>query len=260
MKLFLLFMLLFFTHVFSAHLTYYGPSGYIFVPSGFVAGYSKYTGFMDEDLSLAFRTSFLENKLEVSFSSVYLFVDEDDGYGPKKVAGGLLPVIPSVKWNIDDKSGNIARFGYSVGYTYVYGVYASATTQLIRTPILQPELTLAVSLRTERGYGFVGSRLQAADLRGNPLPIALTVEAGGAGSMSSIGVSEESFLAFGTELNLGRNLSVRCGYRMDPIYYNVDEDGKKTNDKKEGQNTDGSWSLRLEFHFDGVKNAGGKSQ
>ncbi|MCL2261057.1 MAG: hypothetical protein FWC15_06865 [Fibromonadales bacterium] len=258
-KLLLFFLLCFFSQAFSAHLTYYGPSGYIFVPSGFVAGYSKYTGFMDEDLSLAFRTSFLDNTLEISFSSVYLFVDEKDGYDPKKVADGLLPVIPSVKWNIDDKSGNIARFGYSVGYAYVYGVYAGATTQLIRTPVLQPELTLAVSLWTERGYGLVGSRLQTADLSGNPLPLAITAEAGWATSMSSIGVSEESFFAVGTELNLGRNLSLRCGYRMDPTYYNVDEDGKKI-DKKEGQNTDGSWSLRLEFHFDGVKSAGGKSQ
>ncbi|MCL2283051.1 MAG: hypothetical protein FWC26_07010 [Fibromonadales bacterium] len=261
-KLLLLFMLLFFSQIFGAHLTYYGPSGYIFVPSGYVAGYSKYTGFMDEELSLAFRSSFsfFGSEQELSFSSVYLFVDEDDGYGPKKVAGGLLPVIPSVKWNIEDKSGNIVRIGYSVGYTYVYGVYASATSQLIRTPILQPELTGAISLWTKRGYGLIGSRLQSADLRGNPLPFAVTAEAGWAGSMNSIGVTEESFFAFGTELNLGRNLSVRCGYRIDPFkYYDFDDNGKKIA-PKEGQNKDGSWSLRLEFHFDGVKNAGGNAK
>ena len=267
-KLLLLFALLFFSRGFCSHLTYYGPSGYTFVPNGFVAGDWKYAGFTGGELVslqnvrlypkyLAFKSSVFDNRLEISFSSVYLFVD-DDGYEPKKVASGLLPVIPALKWNLYDKSGDMVRIGYSLGYLYAYGAYFSATSQFIRSPVLQPELTLMFSLWTERGYGLVGSRLRAADLQGNPLPFAFTAEAGWASSMSLMFRTEESFIALGTELDLGKNLTLQGSYRQDPsTYYNFDENGNKES-KKDGQNTSGKWSLRLEFHFDGVKNAGGK--
>jgi hypothetical protein len=263
-------LLLFFSQGFCAHLTYYGPSGYIFVPDGFVAGDWKYTGFTGGEMVslqnvrlypkyMAFRSSALENKLEFSFSSVYLFVG-DNGYKPKKIVDGLLPIIPSLKWNIADKGGDMLRIGYSAGYMYAYGVYFSVTTKTINLPILQPELTLAASLWRERGYGMLGSRLQSANLQGNPLPLAFTAEAGWASSMSLVGKTEESFLAFGTELSLGRNITLMGGYRKDPSkYYNFDKSGNKESEK-EGQNTNGKWSLRLEFHFDGIKNAGGKKQ
>ncbi|MCL2100630.1 MAG: hypothetical protein FWH22_02815 [Fibromonadales bacterium] len=267
-KLFLLLALLFFAHGFCGNLTYYGPSGYTYVPSGFVASDWKYSGFTGGELVnlqnvrlypnyLAFRSSFFDDKLELSFSSVYLFVGEK-GYEPQKVANGLLPVIPAVKWNIEDKKGDLIRIGSSAGFVYAYGAYLSTTAQLINIPILQPDLTLAFSLWTERGYGLVGTRLQAADLRGNPLPFAFTAEAGWASSMSLMGRTEESFIAFGTELGLGRNLTLMGGYRKDPsTYYNYDENGNKE-DRKEGQNIDGKWSLRLEFYFDGLKKTGGK--
>ncbi|MDR2580434.1 MAG: hypothetical protein LBC85_05515 [Fibromonadaceae bacterium] len=267
-KLPLFLILLLFIQGFCANLTYYGPSGYAFVPNGFVAYDWKYSGFTGGELVslqnvrlypkyLAFRSSFLEEKLELSFSSVGLFVSSDDGYGPQRVANGLLPVIPAIKWNIADKNGDLVRVGYSVGYVFVYGTYFSVTTQ-IRTPILQPELTLVASLWTERGYGLVGSKLRGADLRGNPLPIAFTAEAGWASSMDLMGKTEESFIAFGSELNLGKNLMLVGNYRRDPsIYYNYDDAGNKESEKK-GQNTNGKWSLRLEFHFDGIKSAGGK--
>jgi hypothetical protein len=266
-KIQLLLLLLFFSHGFCA-LTYYGPSGYIFVPNGFVDGDWKYTGFTGGELVslqsmrlypkyIALRSSAFENKLEFSFSSVYSFVG-GSGYEPQKIESGLLPIAPSLKWNIADKSGNMARMGYSVGYVYAYGVYFSVTTKTIRLPILQPELTLAASLWTERGYGMLGSRLQSADLQGKPLPLAFTAETGWASSMNLMGKTEESFVAFGTELNLGRNITLMGTFRKDPsTYYNFDQNGNKEN-KKEGQNTSGKWSLRLEFHFDGVKNAGGE--
>jgi hypothetical protein len=268
-KLFLFLLLLFFSRGFCAHLTYYGPSGYIFVPNGFIAGDWKYAGFTGGEFVslqnlrlypryLAFRSSFFD-KLEVSLSSVYLFVG-DNGYEPRKIADGLLPIVPSIKWNIADKGGSVARIGYSVGLAYAYGAYFSVSSQFGSLPILQPELTLAVSLGTEQGYGMIGSRLQSTDLRGNPLPLAFTAEAGWASSMSLVGKTEESFIAFGTELDLGKNLTLMGSYRRDPAtYYNFDKNGNEES-RKDGQNKNGKWSLRLEFHFDGIKNAGGKEQ
>ena len=267
-KLLLFLLLLFFSKGFCTHLTYYGPSGYIFVPDGFVASDWKYTGFTGGEFVnlqsvrlypkyLALRSSFFDNKLEVSLSSVYLFVGSN-GYEPQKVADGLLPIVPSIKFSIADKDGSLARIGYSVGLAYAYGAYFSISSRFSRLPVLQPELTLAVSLGIERGFGMLGSRLRSADLHGNPLPLAFTAETGWASSMSLVGRTEESFVALGTELDLGRNLTLMGGYRRDPAaYYNFDENGNEIN-QKGNQNRNGKWSLRLEFHFDGIKNAGGK--
>jgi len=270
-RLLLFLLLLLFSKGFCAHLTYYGPSGYIFVPDGFVASDWKYTGFTGGELVslqnvrlypkyLAFRSSFFDDKLEVSLSSVYLFVG-DNGYEPQKLADGLLPLVPSIKWSIADKAflqGSLLRIGYSVGYVYAYGVYFSISSKTSDVPFLQPELTFAVSLGAERGFGMLGSRLRGADLHGNPLPLALTAEAGWASSMSLVGRTEESFVAFGAELDLGRNLTLMGGYRRDPAtYYSFDESGNEKN-QKDNQNKSGKWSLRLGFHFDGIKNVGGK--
>jgi len=266
--LLLFLLLLLFSKGFCAHLTYYGPSGYIFVPDGFIASDWKYTGFTGGELVslqnvrlypkyLAFRSSFFDDKLEVSLASAYSFVG-DDGYEPQKVADGLLPIVPSIKWSIADKNGSIVRIGYSAGYVYAYGVYFGISSNFPSLPVLQPELTLAVSLWTERGFGMLGSRFRTADLHGNPLPLAFTAEAGWASSMNLVGRTEESFVAFGTEFDLGKNLTLMGAYRRDPaIYYNFDKNGNKESEK-EHQNTSGKWSLRLEFHFDGIKNAGGK--
>lgn len=267
-KLLLILILLLITNAVSSRLTYYGPSGYSFVPSGFVSSDWKYSGFTGGEFAalqnmrlypkfLAFRTSLFSDRLEVSLSSTYEFVG-DDGYKVKKFADGLLPISPALKWNIADNRGKIVRVGYSLGVVYAYGLYFSITTQLGSLPILQPEFTGAFSLGPERGYGLVGGRLQTADLSGNALPLAFTAEAGWSSSMSSIGRTEEGFFAFGSELDLGRNLTLLGGFRVDPsTYYNYDDKGKETT-KKDGQNTGGKWSLRLEFHFDGVKNTGEK--
>jgi len=267
-RVFLLILVLFASYALCSRLTYYGPSGYAFVPNGFVAGDWKYAGFTGGELVrlqnvrlypkyLAFKTSLFDNKLEISLSSVYSFVGED-GYEPQKIAEGLLPIIPAVKWNIADESGELVRIGYSVGAMATYGIYFAATTQFFKFPVLQPEVTLAVSLWSERGYGMLGTRFRVADLQGKPLPLAFTSEGGWASSMSFVGQTEESFMAFGTELDLGKNITIIGGYRKDPAkYYYFDSDGNKEN-LKDGQNTSGRWSLKLEFRFDGIKNAGGK--
>jgi hypothetical protein len=270
MKFKLLFLLLFLivANAAASRLTYYGPSGYIFVPSGFVSNDWKYSGFTGGDFTalqnmrlypkfLAFRTSAFSDRLEIAVSSSYEFAG-DDGYKVKKLGAGLLPVSPSLKWNIADNEGRIVRMGYSAGIVYAYGLYGSITTQFGNLPILQPEFTFAISIGLERGYGMLGGRLQTANFSGEALPLAFTAEAGWSSSTNFIGKMEESFVAFGSELDLGRNLTLLGGFRLDPsTYYNFDNAGKKTT-PKEGQNTNGKWSLRLEFHFDGVKSTGEK--
>ncbi|MDR0517415.1 MAG: hypothetical protein LBH25_10275 [Fibromonadaceae bacterium] len=259
---------LFASQGFCSRLTYYGPGGYAFVPSGFVADDWKYAGFTGgEQVSLqnvrlypkylAFKTAWFDSRLETSLSSAYAFVG-NNGYEPHKIKDGLLPIVPAIKWSIGDNSGKYVRIGYSVGAMSPYGTYFSTTTRFFSFPILQPEFTLAVSLWTERGYGMFGSRLQLADLKGKALPLAFTAEGGWASSMNLVGQTEESFMAFGTELDLGNNLTLMGGYRKDPsTYYNYDSDGNKES-LKNNQNTGGKWSLRLEFHFDGIKSAGEK--
>jgi len=268
-KLLLLLLFLFFSQGICAHLTYYGPSGYTFVPDAFVADDWKYSGFTGGEFValqnvrlypkyLAFRSSFFGEKLEISFSSAYMFVG-DNGYKSHKVAEGLLPIVPALKWNVSDNSGKWVRVGTSAGYVYAYGGYFGVTTQLIKTPILQPEFTLAATTTLERGYGLIGGKLRGADFGGNPLPFAFTAEAGWASSIDLVGKTEESFLAFGSELDLGKNLTLSGAFRKDPAtYYNYDDSGNRKSEK-DGQNTQGKWSLRLNFHFDGIKHAGGKT-
>lgn len=238
--------------------TYYGASGYTFVPNGFVASDWKYAGFIGgeyvqlKNMRLypkyqAFRAVFFDKRLEIGLSTTYGFVDES-GYSPQKVFNGVLPIVPSIKWNIETQQRGVLSWGYSVGAMAPYGIYF-ATTGHLRTPILQPEITAAAGLFTQRGYGMVASRLQTANWQGEPLPIALTAEVGWASSMKQLGESEEAFAAYGLEVDLGRNLTLLGNFRHDPKIYRESEDGPE----KPHQNTDGKWSLRLEYHFNGIK-------
>lgn len=240
--------------------TYYGGSGYTFVPDGFVPADWKYAGFIGgEFVQLknvrlypkyqAFRAVFLDNRLEISLSSTYSFVDHD-GYGPRRVAEGLLPVVPGFKWNIDTQNRGPLRWGYSAGAMAPYGVYFASSAQL-RTPVLQPELTATAGLWTQRAYGMLGSRLQTADLGGKPLPLSFTGEIGWASSVELLGETEEAFIAYGVELDLGRNLTLLGNFRQDPkTYLEADSEVEKPN-----QNTNGKWSLRLDYHFNGIKSS-----
>jgi len=257
-KIILISLLLLASLVMAGGPSYYGGSGYTFVPDGFVPTDWKYAGFVGgEFVQLknvrlypkyqAFRGVLLDNRLEVSLSSTYGFVDED-GFGPKRVAGGLVPIVPGVKWNIDDQTRGPLHWGYSAGFMMPYGVYFSTTAQL-RTPILQPELTAAAGLLSERGYALLGSRLQTADFSGKPLPLAFTAETGWASSVELLGETEEAFIAYGLELDLGRNLTLMGHFRLDPKTY-LESDSEV---EKPHQNSDGKWSLRLEYHFNGIK-------
>lgn len=238
--------------------SYYGASGYAFVPDGFVASDWKYAGFMGGEFVqlknlrlypkfMAFRGVFLDNRLEISLSNTYGFVDSD-GYGAQRTPTGIMPVVPAIKWNIDTQEYSRLRWGYSVGAMAPYGVYFATSAQL-RTPVLQPELTATASLFSKRGYGMLGSRLQTADLSGKPLPLALTAEIGWASSVEKLGETEEAFFAYGVDLDLGRNLTLQGSFREDPKTYREAE----TLAEKPNQNSGGKWSLRLQYHFNGIK-------
>ena len=238
--------------------TYYGSSGYAFVPDGFVPADWKYAGFIGgEYVQLknvrlypkyqAFRGVFLDQRLELSLTSTYRFVD-NDGYGPQRVLNGLLPVIPALKWSLDNQDRGLLRWGYAAGWNAAYGAFLSGSANL-DFPLLRPDFTAALGLWTKRAYSMLGARLQAADLQGHPLPLAFTAEAGWASSVELLGETEEAFAAYGVELGLGRNLTLLGNFRHDPkTYMEADSDIEKPH-----QNTGGKWSLRLEYHFNGIK-------
>jgi hypothetical protein len=257
-KLFILPILLLAALVCAGGPTYYGVSGYTFVPDGFVPGDWKYAGFVGGEYVqlknvrlypkyITFRSVFFDNRLELSLSNTYAFVD-GDGYASKRIGDGLYPVVPGFKWSIDKQQRGVLHWGYSVGAMFPYGAIIATTVQL-RTPVLQPELTAAAGLNAARGYGMLGSRLQTADFSGKPLPLALTAELGGASSVEQLGETEEAFVAYGVELDLGRNLTLQGNFRKDPKAYRESE----SEIEKPNQNKEGKWSLRLEYHFNGIK-------
>ena len=245
--------------------SWYGPSGYSFIPDGFVDQGAKYGGyFAGEFVSLnnarlyprftALRWSGMSNRLELSLSSVYSFVN-DNGYGPRKIGDGLLPVCPSVKWSVQDQKRTWVRWAFAVGGMAPYGAYGATTVRGL-FPVLQPELTVVLASTLGTTYGLMGGRLRLADLSGKPLPLSLLGDAGWASSMKYLGETKEAFYSLGAEIEMGRNLVFSSVYRQDPREYrNVD-----TGLKLPSQNQDGRWSLKLEYRFDGVKQVEGGVQ
>jgi len=247
--------------------TMYGATGYTFVPDGFVDHGQNYGGyFAGEYVSLervrlyprflGLRTTAFSNRLEFTAASTWAFVTSGSGYEPKKIGDGLLPICPGIKWSVDDQQRTYVRWGYAVGLMFPYGAYGSATVRG-KLPILQPELTVAIgSTVLKTSYGMVGGRLRLADLHGNPLPLSFSGEGGWAGSMDQLGETEEAFYSLGAEMDMGRNLTLSLNWRKDPRTYLETE----TKDELEGQNKNGRWGLKLDYHFNGVKVAEGGKQ
>jgi len=240
--------------------TMYGATGYTFVPDGFVDHGQNYGGYFAGEYVnlervrlyprfLGLRFTAFSNRLEVTGASTYRFVNSEDGFLPRKIGDGLLPIVPGIKWNMDDQQRQYVRWGYSVGLMFPYGAYGAATVRG-KLPILQPELTVALgSTLLNTSYGMLGGRLRLADMEGNPLPLSFSGEGGWAGSMDQLGVTQEAFFAFGAELEMGRNLTWSVNWRRDPRTYLDDTTGVVL----AGQNTQGRWSLKLDYHFNGVK-------
>jgi TolB-like protein len=233
--------------------SYYGFSGYNFVPDGFVSSGWKYSGFIGGEYTtlknvrlypkyLGFRGVFFDERLELSLSSAYGMVDSN-GFSPRRVAKGLAPVVPALKWNFAEQGGRFVHWGWSVGVGAPYGVYAALSTQL-KAPVVQPDFTVAMSLHWEYAYGMFGVRLRAADLSGKPLPFALTAEGAWASSVEQLGTTLEEFFALGASVDLGRNITLLGSYRVDPNTKNAPN-----------PNDVGKWALRLEYHFSGIKSA-----
>jgi len=244
--------------------TFYGASGYSFVPDGFVDHGDRFGGyFAGEFVSLpsarlypkyvGLRMTTLADRLELSLSSTYAFVTTSDGYDPKKIGSGLVPIVPGLKWNIDDIHSTYVRWGYSAGAMFPYGAYFS-TTASSKFPILSPELTVAMATTFVQSMnGMIGGRLRVSDLDGKPLPVAFTGEGGWAGSTNGrLGETREAFWVLGLEVQMGRNIEFNVDWRKDPRTYK-----DSANVVLPGQNTDGVWSLKLDYHFNGVKQVKG---
>ena len=86
----------FVTSIFARN-TLNGPSGYFWVPNGFIAQDGKNSGSITGDgKSWNFGTVFWEDRLEFSISNYYAQKD-DEGYKAKRIG---LPLIPSLKLKI----------------------------------------------------------------------------------------------------------------------------------------------------------------
>ncbi|HSQ40678.1 MAG TPA: hypothetical protein VLM37_00195 [Fibrobacteraceae bacterium] len=245
--------------------SWYGPSGYAFVPDGFVNHGSSYGGFISGDFSgleradlypqyLGFRWSGFSDRLEITLSNCYGMVG-DDGYDPEDRRVKRAPVIPGIKWSIDDQNRQYVRIGLVVGAMFPYGLYCASTVQA-KNPILQPELTLGLATVLNTTYGLAGGRLRLADLQGRPLPLSFVADGGWAGYMKRLGEIREAFYSFGGEVEIGRNIVFSATLRKDPrTYKDLD-----THEILEHQNKSGRWSLKVDYHFDGVKQMDGEDK
>jgi hypothetical protein len=164
----------------------------------------------------------------------------------------LFPVIPGVKWSVEDQDRTYVRWGLAAGLMFPYGAYC-ATTVRGKLPILQPELSVGLGYNGKTTYGLTGGRLQLADLQGKPLPLAFIADAGWAGYMERLGAVREAFFSLGSEVNMGRNILFSATYRRDPRLY----EGFLSGNALIGQNQSGRWSLKLDYRFDGVKHVEG---
>lgn len=243
--------------------SYLGAMGYAFVPDAFVDHGRSYGGYFAGEWTslqkdrlypkyLGFYWTSQSKRLEIGLSSSYAFVTDDKGFDPQKIGNGLAPVIPAIKWNIDDQYYHQIRIAFAVGAMFPYGAYGAVTLKPDQWPWLQPELTLvAATTAVKSSHAMGGMRLYLADSQGKTLPLALSAETGWAGSMESLGKVSEGFYAYGLEVAMGRHLTLQILRRVDPNTYEHSSDPTQV----VGQNDQGRWSLKLDYSFNGVKSA-----
>jgi hypothetical protein len=265
MKHVILILLLVLSAQVRAQLTYFGPSGYSFVPNGFT-GSTPYGGSLSGALQsrdqldlfphkMSLIGSFMDERLEVSLSNTWSFVSSN-GFEERRISD--VPVtmfVPGLKWRLDLQKREWQEWGYVAGIMAPYGVYTAASWWA-KLPLLQPEFTLGVSIWSKKAYALGGARLTLADLSANPLPLAFIADGAWAGSTKMLGETEEGFFSLGMSLDLSRNISLQGVFRKDPsIYYSISE-SEVDRVRKDNQNTNGTWGMRMTYYFDGVKSVG----
>lgn len=241
--------------------TIYGSTGMAFVPNGWVGGPRNslsITGDFSESgkglypRRLAFRTTWWDERLELALSNTSRSMNKE-GYSLHKKD---LLLLPSFKWALDHHALGKLHWGYAAGFNMPYGAFFMSSASL-RTPLLQPEISLGLSMLLQRGYGLASASLRLADLQGRSLPVALFAEGAWAGSTNALGETEEGFISGGFNIAFGGNMLFQGVYRRDPKVYRIIENDIVTDRAKPNQNTSGQMALRLVFRFDGVKNEGG---
>jgi hypothetical protein len=229
-----------------AQTTLYGTSGSNFTPNGFTAeggrwGVSLSGSPGSQDLYLSGRGLFLDRRLEVSVSNLYGLV-EADTLGFRSQNTSVVPIVPSIKWQLDQDSAGRQTWGYSAGLSLPLGAYGTVGWKM-RLPILSPELHVGLGFPIRSLHAFGGLALQVCDLDGQKLPVRLQLDGNFAASTGTLGHPEEGYLAAGVATSLGRNLTVLVSHRRDR-HYDAPADR---------QNTQGTSWLRLLWTFDGIK-------
>jgi len=231
----------------SAQANLYGAGGLNYVPGASLANPTGYSvsfasGLSSDPLRMSsVSNSWLDGRLEVSLSNTaWLVHDDSTGWKPKQAA--LAPVIPSAKFVLDRDSSGRQAWGLAVGLGLPYGAWGAAEWRL-HLPVVSPTVVAGLGTPVRTAYAFGGLRLDLCDLEARRLPVSLTLDGAMAGSTTTLGRAEESFVALGVSTRIGRNLSVQAIHRRDGRY----EAGP------DRQNVDGTSLLQLTWNFDGVK-------
>jgi hypothetical protein len=243
----------FVTSIFARN-TLNGPSGYFWVPNGFIGQDGKHSGSITGDgKSWNFGTVFWKDRLEVSISNYYAQKD-NDGYKAKRVG---LPVIPALKLKISEEESSLLNWGTALGATLGYGPFFAATAKA-NWPFLQPELTSGISLGVFPNflstiYGFAGWKITLADSKANPLPVHILGDAMYASSSKVLGEVEEAFYSLGFEITLAHHLGFQGIWRQDPKTYLEIVEDREVFAVLPNQNKAGEFQFRFVYNFDALK-------
>jgi len=238
----------------AAQTTVYGVGGLNFVPgglsdeSGALGGTLGGTTQKSPLWEVSIHGRFLDNRLEISGSNLWRLVASDSsGWKPGKVS--VAPIIPSLRWTLDQEVRGIQTWGYSVGVSMPYGAFAAAGWRL-KLPWLSPEVDLGLGtpLRTVSAFG--GAALDLCDGSGERLPLRLSADASISGATQTLGRPDEGFWSVGISTRLGRNLTFEVVHRRDRTYTATDPDRRP----------DGVSFLRLLWSIDPAPRTAGASR
>ncbi|MEN9355400.1 MAG: hypothetical protein RL318_2725 [Fibrobacterota bacterium] len=231
----------------AAQTNLYGAGGLNYVPGAMPAnssgfGVSFASGVSSDPLRMsAVSSTWLDGRLEVSLSNTaWLVHDDSTGWNPKQTS--LAPVVPGLKLVLDGDSSGKQAWGLAVGFGMPYGVWGAAEWRL-HLPVLSPTVVAGLGTPVRTAYAFGGLRLDLCDLDARRLPVSLTLDGAMAGSTTTLGRAEESFVSVGVATRIGRNLAVQVTHRRDARY----------EAPSNRQNTGGTSLLQLVWNFQGTK-------
>ena len=206
----------------AAQTTVYGVGGLNFVPGGLFSAGGDVGGSLGgtTEKSPLWQVSlygrFFDQRLEVSGSNLWRLVESDSvGWNPGTVS--VVPIVPSLRWILDQETRGVHTWGYAAGFSMPYGAFASAGWKG-RLPWLSPEADLGLGTRLSTISAFGGVALDVCDGSGEVLPLRLTADVSISGATQTLGRPDEAFWSLGVSTRLGRNLTFEVVHRRDRTY------------------------------------------